>query len=65
MQLKLDPASGSSLPARGGVVTQRILVNNTQHGAKPLAMRLRIAFTSAGGQQHVEQAEVTNFPPGL
>ena len=63
MQLKLDPASGSSLTP-GNSLTQRIFVNNSQHGVKPLVMRLRISW-GQDGQDRVEQAEVTNFPPGL
>ncbi|KXZ55609.1 hypothetical protein GPECTOR_2g1159 [Gonium pectorale] len=64
MQIRLDPASGSLLAARGGSVTQRLSVANSQHGTKQLVMRLRITFTAAGGQSHEEMAEVSNFPPG-
>eukprot|EP00198_Chlamydomonas_reinhardtii_P006516 XP_001695852.1 gamma-adaptin [Chlamydomonas reinhardtii] len=64
MQIRLEPASGSVLAARGGVVSQRIAINNTQHGVKSLVMRLRITFT-INGQTHEEMGEVTNFPPGL
>ncbi|KAG2453880.1 hypothetical protein HYH02_002086 [Chlamydomonas schloesseri] len=64
MQIRLEPASGSVLAARGGTVSQRIAINNTQHGVKPLVMRLRITFT-INGQAHEEMGEVTNFPPGL
>lgn len=65
MQLRLEPASGSALPALGGgPVTQRMALTNTMHGAKPIAMRLRLAY-SVGGQQVLEQAEVTAFPSGL
>ncbi|GLC40655.1 hypothetical protein PLESTB_000036100 [Pleodorina starrii] len=64
MQIKLEPASGSVLAPRGGTVTQKLYVNNTQHGVKQLVMRLRITFTTPGGQSHEEVAEVANFPPG-
>ncbi|KAG2434067.1 hypothetical protein HXX76_007795 [Chlamydomonas incerta] len=64
MQIRLEPASGSVLAPRGGAVSQRIAINNTQHGVKPLVMRLRITFT-INGQAHEEMGEVTNFPPGL
>jgi AP-1 complex subunit gamma-1 len=65
MQLRLEPASGAVIPALGGApVTQRMTVTNTMHGSKPVAMRLRLAY-SQDGQQVVEQAEVTAFPPGL
>ncbi|GLI68027.1 hypothetical protein VaNZ11_012350 [Volvox africanus] len=65
MQIKLEPASGSLLTARGGAVTQKMVINNTQHGVKPLVMRLRIIFNSASGQSVEELAEVANFPPGF
>ncbi|KAG2501574.1 hypothetical protein HYH03_000079 [Edaphochlamys debaryana] len=65
MQIKLEPASGTTLAPRGGIVSQRLFVNNTQHGEKKLVMRLRITFTSAGGSAHEEMAEVSNFPPGF
>ena len=65
MQLKLQPASGNTLPANAaGIVTQRLTVTNTQHGQKALAMRLRIAYNVAGVNS-LEQSEVKNFPQGL
>jgi hypothetical protein len=42
---------------------RRYNVVNSQHGTKPLAMRLRMTWTAAGAQV-TEQATV-NFPPGL
>ena len=45
LQLKLDPASGSSLQANSGnSLTQVLHVVNSQQGSKALAMRLRISF---------------------
>ena len=45
MQLRLDPASGSSLqPNSGNSLTQVLHVTNSQQGTKSLAMRLRISF---------------------
>ena len=44
---------------------QKLYVNNTMHGQKGLIMRLRVAFSLEGGQRVEEQAEVSNFPPGL
>lgn len=65
MQLKLDPATGSSLPPRrSGSVTQHLHVNNSMHGQKPLVMRLRISYSKAG-EQVAEQGEVSNFPAGF
>lgn len=63
MALKLEPASGTSLPA-GGSISQVLHISNSAHGSKPLAMRLRLAWTQ-GGQPVVQTGEVTNFPPGL
>lgn len=64
MQLKLSPASGSSLAA-GGRITQRISVANSMHGQKPLIMRLRISYATPAEGPTVQQAEVKNFPAGL
>lgn len=65
MQIRLEPASSSTLPAMGlSSATQRIVVSNTMHGQKALVMRLRISYT-ADGQPALEQAEVGNFPLGL
>jgi AP-1 complex subunit gamma-1 len=65
MQIRLEPASSSTLPASGlGSASQRIVVTNTMHGQKPMVMRLRISYL-AGGQPALEQGEVCNFPAGL
>lgn len=64
MQLKLAPASGSTLPP-GGQITQRISVTNSMHGQKPLIMRLRISYATPDGGPALQQAEVKNFPAGL
>ncbi|DBA70499.1 TPA: hypothetical protein ACH3X2_011900 [Trebouxia sp. C0005] len=65
MQLRLEPASSSTLAANSSdAVIQKLHVKNNMHGQKPLVMRLRIGFTS-GGANKVEQAEVKNFPAGL
>jgi AP-1 complex subunit gamma-1 len=64
MQLRLEPASAAVVPPHSsGSVTQRLHVTNTLHGQKPLVMRLRISY-SLGGQQVLEQCEVSSFPPG-
>lgn len=65
MALRLEAASGSTLPAHGaGAVTQRLHLTNNQHGVKPVALRLRIAYT-ANGAPAVHQVEVKNLPAGL
>jgi AP-1 complex subunit gamma-1 len=62
MTIKLEPASGATLPAGGaGSVTQVMHVKNTMHGQKKLVMRLRLVFTRED-QQMLEQGEVSNFP---
>ena len=63
--LRLEPASGSSLPALGlGGISQTLRVNNSLAGTKPLAMRLRVNY-SRGGLPVAHQLEVSSFPPGL
>mmetsp|Transcript_434 Transcript_434/g.1115 ORF Transcript_434/g.1115 Transcript_434/m.1115 type:complete len:863 (+) Transcript_434:107-2695(+) len=66
IQLQLQPATGTALaPNSPAPVQQRISLNNTQHGAKGLAMRLRITYKDATGQAVTDQAEVGRFPPGF
>ncbi|XP_010913559.1 AP-1 complex subunit gamma-2 isoform X1 [Elaeis guineensis] len=65
IQLRLDPASSSTLPASGnGTITQMLSVTNSQHGQKALAMRLRIVY-KVNDQDKMEQGQINNFPPGL
>ncbi|BBN00790.1 AP-1 complex subunit gamma-1 [Marchantia polymorpha subsp. ruderalis] len=65
LQLQLEPASGSVLPASGGgLITQSINLTNTMHGQKSLLMKLRIIY-KINGQDKVEQGQVSNFPQGL
>ncbi|KAM0851907.1 hypothetical protein ACQ4PT_052117 [Festuca glaucescens] len=65
IQLRLDPASGNVVPASGkGSVTQGFNVTNSQHGQKPLAMRIRMSY-KVNGEDRLEQGQVSNFPPGL
>ncbi|XP_062221646.1 AP-1 complex subunit gamma-2-like isoform X2 [Phragmites australis] len=65
VQLRLDPASGNTVPASGnGSVTQGLNVTNNQHGQKPLAMRIRMSY-KVNGEDGLEQGQVSNFPSGL
>ncbi|XP_043703654.1 AP-1 complex subunit gamma-2-like isoform X1 [Telopea speciosissima] len=65
VQLHLEPASSNSLPASGnGTVTQKLRVTNNQHGQKPLAMRIRIAY-KVNGQDVLEQGQISNLPAGI
>lgn len=68
MRLRLEPASGTTLPPggpAGGTVVQQLYVHNSMHGQKGLIMRLKISFVDGDGNAVEEQAEVSNFPPGL
>ncbi|WVZ73242.1 hypothetical protein U9M48_021571 [Paspalum notatum var. saurae] len=65
IQLRLDPASGNTVPANGnGSVTQGLSVTNNQQGQKPLAMRIRMSY-KVNGEDKLEQGQVSNFPSGL
>ena len=64
MQLKLDSASGSTLSAGASPVTQKLRVTNSQHGTKPLMLRLRLGYTIEGKATQ-DQVEVKNLPAGL
>lgn len=64
LQLKLDPASGTTLQPGGAPITQAVHLINSMHGQKPIALRLRIGYV-IGGQNHVEMAEVAGLPEGL
>nr|XP_009391746.1 PREDICTED: AP-1 complex subunit gamma-2-like [Musa acuminata subsp. malaccensis] len=65
IQLHLDPASSNHLPANGnGTITQTVTVTNSQHGQKPLAMRIRMVY-KVDNQEKLEQGQINNFPPGL
>ena len=66
MQLRLEPPTSTVLPPGGkSSVYQKLYVNNTMHGQKGLIMRLRVGFVIEGGVKVEEQAEVSNFPPGI
>ncbi|KAK3159396.1 hypothetical protein QOZ80_2AG0149600 [Eleusine coracana subsp. coracana] len=65
IQLRLDPASGNTVPSSGsGSVTQGLNVTNNQHGQKPLAMRIRLSY-KVNGEDRLEQGQISNFPSGL
>jgi AP-1 complex subunit gamma-1 len=65
IQLHLDPASSNTLPANGtGTITQSLTLTNTQHGQKPLAMRIRVSY-KVNNEEKLEQGQISNFPSGL
>eukprot|EP00983_Pelagomonas_calceolata_P103408 1158909-Pelagomonas_calceolata.AAC.1 len=51
--------------AEGSHIPPILLSSALQHGAKGLAMRLRITYKDATGQAVTDQAEVGRFPPGF
>ncbi|KAL6969480.1 hypothetical protein U1Q18_029192 [Sarracenia purpurea var. burkii] len=65
LQLHLDPASSSILPASGdGSITQDLRVTNSQHGKKSLVMRIRISY-KVNNKENLEEGQINNFPRGL
>ncbi|KAL9246473.1 hypothetical protein vseg_020003 [Gypsophila vaccaria] len=65
LQMQLDPASGTTLPASGnGSITQSLRVVNSQHGKKSLVMRFRIGY-KVNGKDVLEEGQVSNFPRNL
>jgi AP-1 complex subunit gamma-1 len=46
-----------------GTVKQLFKVANSQHGQKPLVMRVKIDY-NLNGQPVSEMDQVANFPPG-
>ncbi|CAO2816563.1 unnamed protein product [Amaranthus hypochondriacus] len=65
LQLHLDPASSTTLPASGnGSITQSMQITNSQHGKKHLAMRIRIGY-KVNGKDILEQGTISNFPHNL
>ncbi|KAH9627183.1 hypothetical protein KSS87_020729, partial [Heliosperma pusillum] len=65
LQLNLDPASSTTLPASGnGSIIQSLRVTNSQHGKKPLVMRIRIGY-KINGKDVLEEGQISNFPRDL
>jgi hypothetical protein len=63
MKLTLLPASGDALPARGAPVMQLIRLDNSQQGAKAIALRLKLLWDGAPGGGIT--TDVRDFPVGL
>jgi len=64
VKLTLGQASASSV-ARGSPVTQLVKVENSQHGVKPLALRVKVTYILPGGESVVEQFDFKSFPSGF
>ena len=52
------------ITAGASPVTQKLHVTNSQHGTKPLMLRLRLSFI-IDGKTITDQVEVKNLPAGL
>jgi AP-1 complex subunit gamma-1 len=62
VQLTMQPASSNIIPAQSNnSVTQKLLLNNTMHGAKKLAIRVKIDYQT-NGQNKSEQTQISAFP---
>ncbi|RHY83679.1 hypothetical protein DYB35_002502 [Aphanomyces astaci] len=62
IRLIMDPPSGSTIPANlGGRVTQLAKIQNTNHGDKPVMMRIKLEFT-INGTKIEDMATVNAFP---
>eukprot|EP01025_Chloroclados_australasicus_P058430 TRINITY_DN7336_c0_g1_i4.p1 TRINITY_DN7336_c0_g1~~TRINITY_DN7336_c0_g1_i4.p1 ORF type:complete len:858 (+),score=123.95 TRINITY_DN7336_c0_g1_i4:87-2660(+) len=65
MEVRLEPASGSSIPAGGmGSATQVMHINNPLRGQKAIAVKLKIEYMLNGGKVE-DQCIVNQFPMGL
>ncbi|KAI4382590.1 hypothetical protein MLD38_008536 [Melastoma candidum] len=65
LQLRLDPASGNTLPTGANSnVTQTLRVTNSQHGKKSLVMRIRISY-KVSGKDVLEEGQISHFPRDL
>ncbi|KAF0714241.1 Aste57867_3956 [Aphanomyces stellatus] len=63
IRLIMDPPSGASIPANmGGRLTQLAKIQNTNHGEKPVMMRIKLEFT-INGTKIEDMATVNAFPP--
>jgi len=62
--LQMENASGNVLPAMGmGRVSQKLTLDCSNAGGQPLGLMLKLQY-DLGGNQVVETAQVTKFPPG-
>ncbi|ETV95340.1 hypothetical protein H310_11234 [Aphanomyces invadans] len=63
IRLIMDPPSGASIPANlGGRITQLAKIQNSNHGEKPVMMRIKLEFT-INGTKIEDMATVNVFPP--
>jgi AP-1 complex subunit gamma-1 len=59
----MQPPSGTNIPGNSTeLVSQEIRVTNSQQGTKNVMLKLKISY-KVNGNDVVEQATVSNFPP--
>lgn len=59
----MQPPSGTTIPGNSTeLVSQEIRVTNSQQGTKNVILKLKISY-KVNGNDVVEQATVSNFPP--
>ena len=64
LTMQILPASTAILAANGGTGSQKIQIQNTLHGQKPLLMKIKVEYVR-NGQAVNDASDVNNFPPGL
>ncbi|EQC38880.1 hypothetical protein SDRG_03838 [Saprolegnia diclina VS20] len=65
IRLIMEPPSGTTVPANmGGRLTQVAKIQNTNHGEKPIMMRIKLEFV-INGTKIEDMATVSTFPPGM
>eukprot|EP01113_Clastostelium_recurvatum_P006468 TRINITY_DN1291_c0_g1_i4.p1 TRINITY_DN1291_c0_g1~~TRINITY_DN1291_c0_g1_i4.p1 ORF type:complete len:891 (-),score=263.42 TRINITY_DN1291_c0_g1_i4:85-2706(-) len=64
LKIQMAPPSGNAVPAsNAGKVTQLIRIQNSEHGSKPIILRLKIDYVGQNGP--VSDMADVNFPAGL
>jgi len=62
LKRSMTPASSTTIPANtGGSSTQKLVLENTQHGQKKMVVRVMIKYT-LNGQNVVEKTQIGQFP---
>lgn len=65
IKLNMQGASSTIVPPlEGGQVKQVVYLSNSQHGVKPLAIRLKVDYDGANGH-FTDIATIHNLPAGL
>lgn len=64
MKNEMKPASSSTIPPRG-TVTQDVILINTLHGTMPVQLRFRARYVLPNGAEKQEQGVVSGIPKDL